>query len=291
MKEFNSSTLTLAREKGYVIVYNRTQLEKANGDHILGLFAEDNIPFVLDRGKDIPNLPEMTEKALEVLSRNPKGFFIMVEGGRIDHACHINDPASVVAETLEFDKAVATALDFARLGHTVVIVTADHETGGLTLGVKYGRSIDFNKLKHIKRSVYYMAELIKKGEDPAKVVKKYANITLTPEEVKEIESVIGQKYQPADKLGEIICKHLGLKFATHVHSGVPVPRMIYGYEFDGFHHHVETAKLMAKLLLGKLTPKAKEVLEYVGNFSYVKPSLDLNNNGVIDFLDVLLANH
>ncbi len=292
LDEFNNSTLTLARELGYDVVYNRTQLERVRGKYVLGLFAKSNIPFVLDRGRSVPSLPTMTEKAIDLLRGN-SGFFLMVEGGRIDHACHMNDPASTVRETEEFDRAVSVALDFARLGHTVVIVTADHETGGLTLGVKYGRSIDFKKLKEIKRSVEFMAKLIRDGKNPEKVVKKYANITLTPEEVKEIEESIGKKYEPEDTLGEILCRHLGLKFATHVHSGVPVPLMIYGVRFPGFHHHVETSKLMVRILLfgNPNIHKLDYILRYVGNFSTINPKLDLDHNGVIDYNDVLLAIH
>jgi alkaline phosphatase len=76
----------------------------------------------------------MTEKAIAILSKNPKGFFLMVEGGRIDHAGHERNLSKIVADTLAFDDAVKVALDFASLENsTLVIVTADHECGGLVL--------------------------------------------------------------------------------------------------------------------------------------------------------------
>jgi len=74
------------------------------------------------------------EKAIEILSQNEKGFFLMIEGSQIDWGGHDNNIEYVVTELLDFDKVVGAALDFAELdGNTLVIVTADHETGGLTI--------------------------------------------------------------------------------------------------------------------------------------------------------------
>ncbi|MGE0088204.1 MAG: alkaline phosphatase [Bacteroidales bacterium] len=79
-------------------------------------------------------LPDATEKAIEMLSKNDNGFFLMVEGSEIDWGGHDNDIEVVVSETIDFDKAIGKALEFAKKdGETLVVVTADHETGGLTL--------------------------------------------------------------------------------------------------------------------------------------------------------------
>lgn len=79
-----------------------------------------------------PSLAEMTRKALQLLSSAPYGFFLMVEGGRIDHAGHMNDPVAAVHDVLAYDEAVSVVLDFARWdGRTAVVSVADHETGGL----------------------------------------------------------------------------------------------------------------------------------------------------------------
>jgi alkaline phosphatase len=76
----------------------------------------------------------MTVKTLEVLASNPRGFFAMIEGGRIDHAAHRNDAAATIQDALAFDEAVGAALDFQRRNpNTLLIVTADHETGGMAL--------------------------------------------------------------------------------------------------------------------------------------------------------------
>jgi alkaline phosphatase len=81
-----------------------------------------------------PSLPDMAAKAIAILSKNPKGFFLMVEGGQIDLAAHVSDALDTMGDTVGFDQAVKAALDF-QAGHpdTLVIVTADHSTGGLAI--------------------------------------------------------------------------------------------------------------------------------------------------------------
>ena len=95
------------------------------------LAAKGQMPKAPQRGDF---LPEGVKTALKTLSQNEKGFFLMVEGSQIDFACHNKDSVNMVEETVDFDKAVKIALDFAKAdGNTLVVVTADHETGGLTM--------------------------------------------------------------------------------------------------------------------------------------------------------------
>lgn len=115
--------------------------------HVAGLFGLGHMPYEwtcligLDNGYDLlPHLSEMTEKALELLDHNEKGLFLMVEGGRIDHACHGNAIEAAVFETIEFARAVSAVVKWAgSRDDTLIIVTADHETGGLTVGTPKGR--------------------------------------------------------------------------------------------------------------------------------------------------------
>ncbi len=101
------------------------------------LANQGHMPSVAMRGDFLPNA---TKTALQTLSKNEKGFFMMVEGSQIDFACHESDSATMVAEMLDFDKTLRVALDFAQKdGNTLVVVTADHETGGLTLIDPQGR--------------------------------------------------------------------------------------------------------------------------------------------------------
>lgn len=100
-------------------------------ERVAGLFASDGLPKA-SAGR-IP-LEDMTAKAIEILSQNKEGFFLMVEGSQIDWASHANDMDTVLDEMLDFDAAVGAGLDFAeKNGDTLVVVTADHETGGLTI--------------------------------------------------------------------------------------------------------------------------------------------------------------
>jgi alkaline phosphatase len=79
-------------------------------------------------------LPQATKKAIELLSQNKKGFFLMVEGSQIDWGGHNNDTEYLAGEMVDFDKVIGIAIDFAkRDGNTLVVITADHETGGATI--------------------------------------------------------------------------------------------------------------------------------------------------------------
>jgi alkaline phosphatase len=128
-------------DDGYEYVTNAQELADATAPNgtLLGFFGGIAMPYVLDQpldpGNNVPSLAEMTAKAIEVLNRDPDGFFLMVEGGAIDWVAHNRDPAGTLGETTAFDEAVQVALDFANAdAETLLVVTADHETGGLKLG-------------------------------------------------------------------------------------------------------------------------------------------------------------
>jgi alkaline phosphatase len=119
---------------GYQLATDRAALAAATAPQgkLLGLFACENMAWATEPVETEPTSAEKTRKAIEVLARNPKGFFLMVERGKIDWATEANKAEESLAETLEFDRAVAAAMEFARReGNTLVIVTADHEAGGL----------------------------------------------------------------------------------------------------------------------------------------------------------------
>ena len=129
-----------AKKIGYLFVQTKEELKVAKGNYLLGLFQL----FALTTNPPEPSLAELTQKAIELLSRNRKGFFLMVEGSQIDWACHDNNPDSTIRQTLLFDEAVKVALDFAiKDKYTLVVVTADHECGGM--GINAG-SLDGKSL-------------------------------------------------------------------------------------------------------------------------------------------------
>jgi alkaline phosphatase len=125
-------------------VATRTDLDRASGRKVFGLFNKGNLtiekykrqnPTVTQAQE--PSLPEMTRKAINLLTSgraNGKGFYLQVEGALIDKRSHANDAAQTLEETKAFDDAVAAAVSFARRdGHTLVVVTADHECAGFNI--------------------------------------------------------------------------------------------------------------------------------------------------------------
>ena len=118
--------------RGYEVDTTINMVMKSASGKLAGLTAPFNNPVRLEGRGDM--LPESTSKAIEILSKNKKGFFLMVEGSEIDKVAHHNVADTLIDETLDFDKAVGVALDFAENdGHTLVVITADHETGGVTI--------------------------------------------------------------------------------------------------------------------------------------------------------------
>jgi len=137
----NRDLIGEAKSKGYAIVANDRELsalEAKNPDKVLGLFSASGFPSVIDRQPHhqtgVPTLSRLTEKALEILKKNPQGFFLMVEGGQVDWVAHGNDVASVLHEMLELDQAIGVAMAFAESNpDTLIVLTADHDTGGLAI--------------------------------------------------------------------------------------------------------------------------------------------------------------
>ena len=118
------------KAKGYNFVEKREELADIHEGKLLGLFGPLDLDPVLDRG---PVLEDCTAKALELLD-NRKGFFLMIEGSQIDDWAHRNKVGHMAEELFDFDKCIGKVLEFAEKdGHTLVIVTADHGTGGVTL--------------------------------------------------------------------------------------------------------------------------------------------------------------
>ena len=121
------------QEKGYTIAYTMDEVKAFERGKLGGLLYDTSVPTMAQGRGDY--LPQATAKAQEILGRNsPKGFFIMVEGSQIDKGGHGNDIRTIIDETTDFDNAVKVAYDYAdRHPGTLVVVTADHETGGVTL--------------------------------------------------------------------------------------------------------------------------------------------------------------
>ena len=138
-----------AQREGYTIVFTADELMALDmdelfeeGKKLLGLFALSRMAYEYDRAEkapDEPHLATMTRAAIEYLSQDVDGFFLMVDGARIDHAKHGNDVVRMIHDTLAFDEAVKVALDFQiKNPNTLVIVTSDHDCGGMAVEWPYG---------------------------------------------------------------------------------------------------------------------------------------------------------
>ena len=146
---------------GYTVVQTADDLaavDLAETDYLLGLFARASMAYEIDRVNDDdttqPALADMTRAALQILERDEDGFFLMVEGARIDHASHFADARGMIDEVLAFDDAIRVALDYqAAHPDVLVIVTADHETGGLSLGRTSSYRVNLPSLARITCSM------------------------------------------------------------------------------------------------------------------------------------------
>ena len=151
------SLYDLIAEGGYTLAYGYEDFKaKQDADHIVLVQAEgsdDICPYALGRPEGALTLSQIVEAAITVLERNPKGFFLMAEGGLIDWTAHSQDLAGTIFEILNFDQAIAVANAFYERHpkETLIVVTADHETGGLALGSK-GYSYDLTVIDEIKNA-------------------------------------------------------------------------------------------------------------------------------------------
>lgn len=141
----DKDVIELAKNNGFTYVNDRKGFDGLDFGRsvnlpLLGLFAKTDIPYEVDRRQQsdvYPSLDEMARTALKALSaatqENEKGFFLMIEGSRIDHAGHGNDPVAQVHEVMAYDKAFASVLDFLKDDPVqgIAVSTSDHETGGL----------------------------------------------------------------------------------------------------------------------------------------------------------------
>ncbi len=271
--EAGEDLIAKAKANGYQYVSDKTQLEKVvplNGK-LLGLFNESYMNYINDRddlGSNEPSMEAMTKKAIEVLSEDEDGFFLMAEGARIDHAAHAADVPGVVAETLDFDASVKVAMDFAKKnGDTLVIVTADHET----LGFSATEPIEKEALMNIGVSPEYMAGQMTEKENGKgytvesvkSVFEEYADISLTDAEVArfnelildeegnikysylvgyEIGSIIANEYQAG-----VVNTEIRANSSTGGHTLNSVPVFAYGEgagNFNGMMQNTEFSDLL-----------------------------------------------
>jgi len=264
--------LQVLKQKGYMIITSPEELKSASSSRLAGLFAEVDLSYDLDRDPTRePSLAEMTETAIKNLSRNKKGFFLMVEGSKIDWANHDHDPVGSVADMMAFDRAVKVALDYAlKERNTAVIVVADHSTGGLTIGndrsssKSDGKKVgDFiNPLKAASLSAEGLEKLLRPGmtevEVKAIIGDRYGLGDLTEDELKAIMDYLAEAARNPKQsgnfksiVGSMMSKRAMIDWTTGGHTGEEVALAVYhpeGLRPTGVIENIDIARYVAGLM-------------------------------------------
>lgn len=208
-----------ARAAGFTVLRRGDALVAPTSGPLLGLFANSHLAYALDEGafppeRRDPSLAALTQLALAALSADGSSFFLMVEGGRIDHAGHDFDAAGVVAETRTFDAAVAEVLAFQRRHpDTVVVLTADHATGGLAIN-------DFSKWPALTRqsaSVAWMTSQVRNAGAGADLLARHTGFDdFTAQEIELIRAPAASAYEANRRLGAMLAARHGFTFVPRV---------------------------------------------------------------------------
>jgi len=218
------------RSAGYEVALNSTEMQAMKGDRLLGLFAPSGMPRAWDRGETAPALADMTRVALDALNRNQQGFFLMIEGSQIDWAAHGESVAGVVSEMEDFIAAVRVALDFARNnGDTLVVIAADHETGGMSLGREGIYSWNPRPLRAMKATPIAMTEHYLAGEeDLAEIVAANVAFELSAEEIEALNATPREEQAVYDAIAAVFNERTHTGWSSGGHTGVDVPLYAYG---------------------------------------------------------------
>jgi len=276
----------------YVDTKNGFNALKPGGGKVIAIsprLQDDGaMQYEIDRKPDELSLADFTKKGIELLD-NPKGFFLMVEGGKVDWACHANDAGATIHDVLALDAAIRVALDFAAKHpkETLIVVTGDHETGGLTIGFA-GTQYDtfFDKVALQKRSyVAFDDEVLKpykaktpvaqaKLADLLPAIKESFGIdfnSLSAFQKEQIEFAFQRSmgneqvrsfaedkyllyggYEPLTvKLTQMMNQTAGIGWTSYAHTGVPVPTFASGIHqeiFGGYYDNTDIFRKLASVM-------------------------------------------
>lgn len=258
--------IALVKEQGYTYVETAEELKAVKEGKIWGCF-NDNVmtPIVtrLSRPTDEPTLKEMTVKAIEILAQNPNGFFLMVEGAQPDKGNHISDAAYATHEVLDFDAAVEAAVAFARqTPGTVILLSPDHETGGLTL--PKDRKVDrVGTMKKMQLSAPDMLKGLSKNSSDSEIAARvlaHWSLTLSDTDKSEIRKRLNGGHSVVRAVCNVISsRHLGVEYSSGNHTGVEVPYWGFGPQLPvGFIRNTTIPRTAAQLFGGDLDALTKE---------------------------------
>ena len=253
------------------------EFKPKDGSKVFAAFTSNHLPYELDRKNqkmEVPALLELVEKNIEVFEKSDKPFFMMVEGGRIDHACHINDAHAAIKDTLAFDRAIRVAHDFYKKypNETLIVVAADHETGGFGLGFARNYFLNLDPLFKTKISTedVYNNDIIKNKEKFYEYIEENFGLTdLTSSEKGMLENAIMLQnintydeirfgeFQPTQVvIGRIIAARANMFWTTFAHTGTQLPLSAVGVgaeKFGGFIDNTDIAHIIAEVAGLELT--------------------------------------
>jgi alkaline phosphatase len=264
-KDFNQT----AKEYGLSLYRNGYTLEDIKHFPFIAFTSYDYPPFAIDESEENRyRVAKMTEKSLELLKDRP--FFLMVESSQIDWCGHINDIACAMAEMDDFAMAVETAKAYVDMHpDTLLLVTADHSTGGLAIGDKVNKKdIHLSEaerdktytwypqvIKKVKASSYAIAKALRESKDINATFKEYTSIILKQNEYREITEAIRNKDKKVRVIvNEIINRRSHTGWSTLGHTAVDVQTFAYGkgsQKFKGFMDNTDIAKKLFEVLSGK----------------------------------------
>ena len=196
------------KANGYGVFKNDINgMRNYSGNNMWALFGDREMAYDIDRDPaQQPSLEEMTRKAIEKLSQNPNGFFLMVEGSKVDWAAHANDPVGMATDMLAFDRACGAALEFARQnGETAVVIVPDHGNSGISIGRADCKGYDklskdqlFHQLSLYKLTAEGFAKKVNSvpNSEVQNVFREYAGFELTPEELDALNHCKNYKNSP-----------------------------------------------------------------------------------------------
>lgn len=249
-----------ATDNGYTIINDENSLDninKKNKNIVISPITngEGFLPIALDNKTNF-NLANYVSKGIEVLD-NKKGFFMMVESGLIDMAGHNNDARSVISEVEELNSAVEVALEFAKKHpkETLIIVTGDHETGGLTLGTENNtHALDLQQLQLQKNSyekLYEYANEIMSNNLSYEEMLDFLNINygIYDVDLKDVykETIDGNSYILKQTVLSIINDKAGIHYGTTYHTADRIPVYAYGVGSENFGGIYDSAEFSQRL--------------------------------------------
>ncbi len=258
ISEFQAIDYAIVRDKTQLAAH---QLSKTSARGLIGLFAPVSMQQHWSRDKEEPSLAEMTGAALAELSKNNKGFFLMVESSQIDWAGHGNDILGVMSEMEGFEQAIVQVMKYIDAhSETLLIVTADHETGGLSIGVNQKYTWGNDLLRRAKLTGKAIVNAgTKNYANIASIIESQLSISLNSEDKQSLEEAIenGNKQIVYYAIVNIINRHSHTGWTSYGHTGVDVPLMAYGSQRNDFvGHHDNT--FIGKQIFRYLEPSTTE---------------------------------